>query len=687
MQMALLAVVLWPKKTDKPFKAVSFKPGVINIITGQSGCGKSSLIHIVDYCLGSGKCSIPVGVIRDTVEWFGVHVQLANAQLLLGRRNPEDQEQSGDIFLVQADEIDLSAQKPEKNATVDFLKQRLNEFAGLPQLSFDPATSSGFKQPPSFRDLAAFTFQPQHIVANPHTLFFKTDTFEHREKLVTIFPLVLGALSGEQLKAKHQLHELQIDLDRKQQLVDRQLEAAREFTSQIRAFLARAQELGLLDGDARLPADAKTGDLLDQLRQVPKRLASGRLPRVDVGAANRVVARIRELENEEDALATNLSSLSRRKLQIERLRTSVNSYGIQLQSETAKLTGIDWFAKRVKETDQCPFCGNASEAALKAIDELAEQSHRMSQLSLSASNATPVLEKEANRLGKESRELETRLEKVRDERWGLEDQSVVFAEHRRTEVEAFRLSGRIEQALDLFSKTDPDSALAKSVSELNSRIAELRRISNPAQERVRLSGALQRFSQTASRYTEPLRLERGDDLVGLDVGELMVLISGKNDRKDALWEIGSAENWLGYHIATLLALHEEFLRLDHSFVPSFLMIDQPSQAYFPDVWPEDDGEKVEDVQTKKSADIAGVHRIFETLALAITRCKGKLQIIVTDHAGDITWQGIPFIHVIGNWREGKDEFLIPQDWIDDTVSQERTPGRGDQKELDWNEDS
>ena len=123
--------------------------------------------------------------------------------------------------------------------------------------------------------------------------------------------------------------------------------------------------------------------------------------------------------------------------------------------------------------------------------------------------------------------------------------------------------------------------------------------------------------------------------MSLDVDELMVLISGKNDRKDALWEIGSAENWLGYHIATLLALHEEFLRLGNCSVPSLLMIDQPSQAYFPDVWPEDDGEKVEDVQTRKSADIAGVHRIFETLALAIKRCKNQLQIIVTDHAGEL----------------------------------------------------
>ena len=40
---------------------------------------------------------------------------------------------------------------------------------------------------PSFRDMAAFNFQPQHIIANPYTLFFKADTTEHREKLKVVF--------------------------------------------------------------------------------------------------------------------------------------------------------------------------------------------------------------------------------------------------------------------------------------------------------------------------------------------------------------------------------------------------------------------------------------------------------------------------------------------------------------------
>ena len=64
------------------------------------------------------------------------------------------------------------------------MKRLLDDLAGLSKLDFTGGDdSAGFDGRPSFRDLAAFTFQPQNIVANPDVLFFKTNTYEHREKL------------------------------------------------------------------------------------------------------------------------------------------------------------------------------------------------------------------------------------------------------------------------------------------------------------------------------------------------------------------------------------------------------------------------------------------------------------------------------------------------------------------------
>jgi hypothetical protein len=89
----------------------------------------------------------------------------------------------------------------EKTTNVDAVKGVLNRLAGLSNLEFEPNTESGFKSRPSFRDLMAFTFQPQNVVANPDVMFFKADTTEHREKLKTIFPYVLGAVTANGRRA------------------------------------------------------------------------------------------------------------------------------------------------------------------------------------------------------------------------------------------------------------------------------------------------------------------------------------------------------------------------------------------------------------------------------------------------------------------------------------------------------
>lgn len=171
MKAKLSKIILWPKKDGLDPRVVKFNLTGISVITGGSQRGKSALISIADYCLGSDKCSIPVGEIRKTTSWFGIVLRLPNSELLLCRRNPEEQVTTDDMFMLQAHRATINKKAPEKNCTARSVISRLNELAGLP--SVDEESSFGR---PSIRDMAAFEFQPQHIVANPYTLFFKADT-------------------------------------------------------------------------------------------------------------------------------------------------------------------------------------------------------------------------------------------------------------------------------------------------------------------------------------------------------------------------------------------------------------------------------------------------------------------------------------------------------------------------------
>ncbi len=91
------------------------------------------------------------------------------------------------MYVVDGDAVEIPQTTPTKNATVESVKGQLDLLAGLTSLDFEPNSTSGFKARPGFRDLMAFVFQPQNVVANPNTLFYKADSFEHREKLKVLF--------------------------------------------------------------------------------------------------------------------------------------------------------------------------------------------------------------------------------------------------------------------------------------------------------------------------------------------------------------------------------------------------------------------------------------------------------------------------------------------------------------------
>ena len=96
------------------------------------------------------------------------------------------------MFLLEGDLVEVPEQAPERNNSAEFVRGALDKLAGLSHLGLNP---EGEVARVSFRDLMAFTFQPQYIVANPMVLYFNADTSEHRDKLKAIYPYVLGALT------------------------------------------------------------------------------------------------------------------------------------------------------------------------------------------------------------------------------------------------------------------------------------------------------------------------------------------------------------------------------------------------------------------------------------------------------------------------------------------------------------
>jgi hypothetical protein len=204
MRLEINKVILWPRREGHAPRVVEFQAGKVNVISGASQTGKSALIPIVDYCLGSDRCAIPVGTIREACSWLGVLITTSQGQALLARREPGLQASTDDMFISEGKKVEIPEAILDSNAARSFVKSYFDELAGLTAL---PLIEGGTNHQgrPSFRDLAAFNFQPQNIIANPQVLFFKTDSTEHREKLKNVMPYALGITTPDVIASKRSL--------------------------------------------------------------------------------------------------------------------------------------------------------------------------------------------------------------------------------------------------------------------------------------------------------------------------------------------------------------------------------------------------------------------------------------------------------------------------------------------------
>jgi len=654
MHFQILKLILWPKNGAKP-RIVDFEPGMVNIISGSSKTGKSAVIPIIDYCLGSGKCSIPVGTIRTACAWFGLLVDTLEGQKLLARREPGDARQTGDMFLSEGIELEIPTEAPEKNITADTVKRKLDALAGLSQLGLDPNTESGFQSRVSFRDLLAFTFQPQYIVANPMVLFFNADTTEHREKLKAIFPYVMGALTPEMLLAKWEIDRLQRDVRRKEAALDAAKKAVRGWQVETQTLLRQALEFGLLPVGTLMPTEWP--DVVDLLRRAAE--ADTRQSFTTVESIDGTLARLQELRQFESAASSVLTEKRQAYNELQRLLVSSDSYGDAILIQRDRLNISDWLRKRVDvSSDPLVAMGSAGRTKLDALTQALAgiEIEMRSQPSLSH-----TFDKERLRLRNEVEDAATSLTAVRQEITLLEQRSkeVQGALFQQDRIERF--IGGLQQALVSLDRTQEGSDQSNELDRLRERIDDLRKIYSEREVERKTQNALQIIQNMTSTILPLLDAEWPDAPVQLLLDDLTIKVIHP-DRSDYLWEIGSGANWLAYHIGVTLALHRFFL-VGHHPVPGLLIYDQPSQVYFPRGF-SGDGESV--TGRDRDKDIAAVRSVFAALGKEVVRSQGRLQVIVLDHAGTDVWGGLTGVTLTEEWRDEKK--LVPVDWLEQTLN-------------------
>jgi hypothetical protein len=610
-------------------------------------------VPIVDYCLGAGKCSIPTGVIRINTEWFGVVVDTPKGQLLLARREPGIQQSTGDMFLKEdLGELEVPQHIAARNSNRDFVKAYLDELAGLTSLDFDPDSDSGFKGRPSFRDMAAFNFQPQNVIANPEVLFFKADTFEHREKLRTIFPYVLGVLTPEIMAKRYRLDELR----REERTLARQLESLRQsaekLLAELHVYLSRAREFGLLPADTQ--HDVSQTDALRLLRQVAETTQS----QITAAGFGSISQELVDLRHRESELSLELTQVRQRWIEMNRLRDAATEYRHALQTQEERLGISRWLLEESNHGATCPVCGSHMDKSHSHLEDIGAALDEVEGAQTVFRTLPPTFDREFARVRTRVGNLAQQIDGVQLRIRALQEASDNERQRRYTELNISRFIGKVETELATFDRYNADEELRTRRQELALEIAILAKEVDEASLRESQKRAIDRLSALSSPLLSDLGVENPQDPIKLSPDDLTLKVQ-RREREDFLSEIGSGSNWLGYHLATALGLHRYFLQLPSSPVPSFIIFDQPSQVFFPKKLA---GVITELDPTLDDDDVARVRKLFDVISKVTNEQSHKLQTIVLDHAASNVWGDISGINLVEEWR-GSDK-LIPTSWIE-----------------------
>ena len=264
---------------------------------------------------------------------------------------------------------------------------------------------------------------------------------------------------------------------------------------------------------------------------------------------------------------------------------------------------------------------------------------------------SPELQHILDQLEERVAELKRRLAENREAFEALRSSSERLRDMREASSRRAHVVGRISLYVESLPEVADTSELRAEIERLRERIAAAEKELSDEGVQERLESILSILGTRMSEWARELELEHSQYPVRLDLRRLNIVVDTE-DGPLSMANMGSGENWVGYHLIAHLALHGWFTRKFRP-VPRFLVLDQPSQVYFSSEQ-EADGS----VAGLREDDHSAVIRMFQLIFKVVAELSPGFQVLVTEHAelAEAWYRDA----VIERWWGGTR--LVPEDW-------------------------
>ncbi|NNJ09167.1 DUF3732 domain-containing protein [Chloroflexales bacterium ZM16-3] len=662
MSMQIKAIVLYNPKGLR--RHIDFTLGAVNIITGSSDTGKSAIIRIVEYCLGSPDFNIPEGNIRTDVDWYGIHLRVNQFDVFIAKPKPDQgKTKQSRAYMTYGESLEVPAHIQLKiNHTDSDIRQTLSRLLR----TRDGELNIEYQQQELLRTSLEYTlfylFQDSSVIANPDIVFHRQQEQGVPQEIKETLPYFLGIVNDYDLVRQRALDAAQSTL-RSIRSKLRQLETILESQRKNQTELLReAQEVGLTTDTMSGFDELSSSAFLS--REFSWRPTVN--PIVEDERISQAQAEIVELRRQARAVQEEITSVELYLRTAEGYSNEVNEQLLRLEAIEIYTSPDDMFS------DVCPLCNTRLQQPVPQATDIRSSLQKLGSDLKSVQQEQPMLREHLLGLMSIREEFRKRVaESVATVNRIIQEQErtrEAFQQVLNSSALANRVIGKIQQHKATAISDEELVLLRRQERETQELVSELRSATNVEDTETERDRITNLIGQQMTTWARDLDL----NLLGryrLDLKRLMVYVDG-DDRSIPMNQIGGSKNILGCHLITLFALHQSFIARRRP-VPSFIILDQPAQGFFPSKQAYEALEGKKGEVDENSADLVSARQMFEFLFEVCQSLNAQFQIIVLEHA-NLDYDKFQEALVEKSWTE--DNGLLPGTW-------KPTPVQGEQLDL------
>lgn len=649
--MQIKSVILYNSLGEK--RVLSFNLGRVNIITGKSRTGKSALLEIIDYCLGRTKFLVPEGVIKENVDWYAVLFQLNQTQIFIAKPKPEfnNDTQSKVYFKISNDLNipELSELKPDFNN--DNLIEELSRLVGIAQAkSIEAKTVQGKTFNINIKHSSFYLFQNQNTIANKDLLFHRQSDSYIATHMKDTLPYFLGAVRGDYLTFVHERKEVSKNLRKLNSQLNEIKSLDEQKDSKARFLLGEALQVGLINSN-HIPDSFE--EILELLRSTQE-WKTQTIPNINDDNLSSLQREMRELEEEFKQIQEEIEATELYIKQNDGFSQEANHQKLRLES-------INLFynlEENANNNHVCPVCDSRVDSLLPNISAMQRSLEKLDREIGRVEIKRPDLVDHLESKKDKYEELRIRITQKKQAINSLYEEYEAAKQIKDENSRIARIIGRISLYLEMLDMTDKTSPIMQKINALEERRDFLEEQLKQSNIQNTMLSILSCVGLSMTQWADKLNLEYSHSPYRIDPKKLTV-VADRPSGAVSMQRMGSGENWLGCHLISLLALHKHFVE-EKRPVPHFLILDQPTQVYFPS-GKYDQDQLISEDSVQKGDDLKSIENIFNLIFEVCEQLNLQFQVIILEHANFKDNKKFQDSLIEKPWIDGK--ALIPENWI------------------------